>query len=286
MDRRKRRRLGQHFLRDPGLARSIVDLAQLTKADLCVEIGAGEGALTELLAERAGRLLALEVDEALMARLASRLGRAEHVELRRADARHFDFTTLPALVPAREGRVVVVGNLPYSVAKPILLRLIEARTALSLMVLMLQREVAERLAAGPGTKTYGSLSVLTQLYAEVHVAFTVSPGAFRPPPKVESSVLRLSVLPAPRAPLADEALFHRVVKAAFSQRRKNVANALAGGLQLTVEAVRAYLSAAGINPIRRAETLSLDEFARLTAFFAPILSGSGAPGDKINPLIG
>jgi len=283
MDRRKRRRLGQHFLRDSRIAQAIVDLADLSRADLCVEIGAGEGALTDLLAARAGRLLALEVDEALIAQLAPRLAGFDHIELRRADARQFDFTKLPALLPAREGRVVVVGNLPYSTAKPILLRLIEARAALSLLVLMLQRGVAERLAAPPGTKSYGGLSVLTQIYAEVRVAFTVPPGAFRPPPKVESSVLRLSVLPAPRVSLADETFFHRVVKAAFSHRRKSLANALAGGLRLTAEVARARLDAVGIDPTRRAETLSLEEFARLTAVLAPILSESGDPSDKINP---
>jgi len=284
MDRRKRRRLGQHFLRDPRVAGAIVEQAHLRKADLCVEIGAGEGVLTGLLAERAGRLLALEVDDALVAKLRPRLASSPHAEVRHADARSFDYSILPALKPSPAGRVVVVGNLPYSASKPILEHLVEARAAISEMVLTLQKEVAERVAAAPGSKRYGTLSVLTQLYCEVRLAMTIPPGAFRPPPKVESSVLRLRVLPAPRVPLADEVLFHRVVKAAFSQRRKNLANALAGGLRLSVEAARVYLSNAGIDPTRRAETLSLDEFARLTAFFAPILSGSGDPGDKIKAL--
>ncbi len=285
MDRRKRRRLGQHFLRDPRIAQSIVELAHLSKADLCVEIGAGEGALTGLLAERAGRLLALEVDDALVAKLRPRLALSPHVEVHHADARRFDYSILPRLKPLPAGRVVVVGNLPYSASKSILERLVEARALISEMVLTLQREVAERVAAAPGSKRFGTLSVLTQLYCEAELAMTVPPGAFRPPPKVESSVLRLSVLPAPRVLLADESLFHRVVKGAFSRRRKNVANALAGGFQLSVEAVRGYLSAAGIDPSRRAETLSLDEFARLTSLFAPILSGLADPGDKINPLM-
>lgn len=263
----RRRALGQHFLRDARIAQAIVEMARLTRADLCVEIGPGEGALTLLLAERAGRLLALEVDDALIVRLRPRL--ALHAEVRYADARSFDYSTLPGLRPSPQGRVVVVGNLPYSVSKPILARLVQARTAISEMILTLQKEVAERVAATPGSSRYGTLSVLTQLYCEVRLAMAIPPGAFRPPPEVDSAVLHLSVLPAPRVSLADEPFFHRVVKAAFSQRRKSLANALAGGLRLPVTAVRERLAATGIDPIRRAETLSLDEFSRLTAVFAP-----------------
>ncbi|MFQ5899445.1 MAG: 16S rRNA (adenine(1518)-N(6)/adenine(1519)-N(6))-dimethyltransferase RsmA [Candidatus Methylomirabilia bacterium] len=260
----KRRALGQHFLRDRRVAQAVVDLARLGKDDLCVEIGPGEGALTWLLAERAGRLVALEMDESLLAGLARQLARRDHVELRLADARRFDFTTVPALRPAQQGRVVVVGNLPYSVAKPILAQLLEARGAISEMVLMLQREVAERVAAPPGSKRYGALSLLCQLHCDIHLAFIVPPGAFRPPPRVDSAVVKLAALPASRLPLADEAVFRRVVKAAFSHRRKSLANALAGGLHLSVETSRGWLTAAGINPMRRAESLSLEEFARLT----------------------
>lgn len=265
----RRRALGQHFLRDTRIAQAIVEMARLTRADLCVEIGPGEGALTLLLAERAGRLLALEVDDALIARLRPRLALAPQVEVRHADARSFDYSTLSGLRPSPQGRVVVVGNLPYSVSKPILARLVQARTAISEMILTLQKEVAERVAAEPGSSRYGTLSVLTQLYCEVRLAMTIPPGAFRPPPEVDSAVLHLSVLPAPRVSLADEPFFHRVVKAAFSQRRKSLANALASGLRLPVTAVRERLAATGIDPIRRAETLSLDEFSRLTAVFAP-----------------
>jgi len=161
----------------------------------------------------------------------------------------------------------VVGNLPYSVAKPILGRLLEARSVVSEMVVMLQLEVAERVAAGPGSRRYGALSVRCQLGWDVRLAFTVPPGAFRPPPKVDSAVVHLSALPALRVQVANERLFHHVVKAAFSQRRKSLANALAGGLRLPVEAARERLVHAGIDPTRRAETLSLDDFARLAASF-------------------
>ena len=255
----KRRALGQHFLRDPGIARAIVDLVAPTAHDLVVEIGPGEGALTAELVRRAGRVIALEVDRELAAGLRARFADAEILE---ADARTWDYRSLAA---APNGRVLAVGNLPYSVGKPILTSLIAARTAITEMALMLQREVAERVAAPPGSKTYGSLSVLTQLYCDARVALRVPPAAFRPPPKVESAVLHLRVLPAPRVPLADERRFHVVVRAAFAQRRKMLANALAGGLGLPAGRVREAAEAAAIDAGRRAETLTILEFARLAA---------------------
>lgn len=273
----RRRALGQHFLRDPRIVRAIADLARLTREDLCLEIGPGEGALTSLLAERAGRLLALEVDERLIAGLRPRLASFPHAEVRHADARRFDYSTLPAFRPLSTGRVVVVGNLPYSVSKPILERLVDARTAIAEMVLTLQKEVAERVAAAPGSRRYGALSVLTKLHCEVRVAMVIPPGAFRPAPEVDSAVLHLRVLPAPCVPVGDERGFRRVVKAAFAQRRKNLANALAGGLGTSVATARQRLRAAGIDPERRAETLSLDEFARLSAAFAEF-GGIQGPG--------
>jgi 16S rRNA (adenine1518-N6/adenine1519-N6)-dimethyltransferase len=262
----RRRALGQHFLRDARIAETIVQTARLTPQDLCVEIGPGEGVLTFLLAARAGRLLALEVDEKLVEGLRARLASLPDVEVRLADARRFDYATLPALRPSPQGRVVIVGNLPYSVSKPILERLVAARTAVSEMVLTLQKEVAERVAAGPGSKRYGALSVLTQLYCDARLALAIPPGAFRPPPKVDSAVLHLRVLATPRVPVGDEGKFHRLVKAAFGQRRKTLANALAGGLGVSVATARQWLAAAGIDPGRRAETLSLEEFSRLNSF--------------------
>lgn len=255
----RRRALGQHFLRDAGIARAIVDLVSPTARDLVVEIGPGEGALTGELARRAGRVIALEIDPALVADLRARF---PGVEILEADARGWDYGTLRA---APDGRVLVVGNLPYSVAKPILQSLVTARTAIQEMALMLQREVAERVAAAPGGRIYGSLSVLTQLYCEVRVALRVPPGAFRPPPQVESAVLHLRVRPAPRVALADERRFATVVRAAFSQRRKTLANALAGGLGLPADRMRAAAEGAGLDPLRRAETLTIPEFAALVA---------------------
>lgn len=259
MSRDRRRALGQHFLRDTGIARAIVDLVAPTARDLVVEIGPGPGALTGELVQRAGRVLALEIDPALVAALHARF---PDVEVLQADARRWDYGALRA--PAG-GRVLVVGNLPYSVSKPILQALVAARTAIQEMALMLQREVAERVAAAPGGRTYGSLSILTQLSCDVRVALRVPPGAFRPPPKVESAVLHLRTRAEPRVPPADERRFASVVRAAFAQRRKTLANALAGGLGLPPERVRAAAAAAGIDPVRRAETLTIPEFATLAA---------------------
>jgi len=253
----KRRALGQHFLRDQAIARAIVDLVAPTAQDLVVEIGPGDGALTGLLAARAGRVIALEIDRALGAVLRER---QPAVEVLDADARSWDYAGLAA--PAG-GRVLILGNLPYSVGKPILTALVAARAAIDEMALMLQREVAERIAAPPGGKAYGSLSVFTQLHCDVRLAFRVPPGAFRPPPKVDSAVLHLRVLRAPRVPLVDPRRFESVVRAAFAQRRKMLANALGAGLGLPLDVVRRASAAAGVDPTRRAETLSLSEFAAL-----------------------
>lgn len=269
----KRRALGQHFLRDPGVARRIVDLVGPTARDAAVEIGPGEGALTAMLAAEAGRVVALEVDAALIDRLRARFADAPHVEVLASDARTHDYAQLDALRPDAGGRVLVVGNLPYSVGKPILAALVDAGPALAgrtrvEMALMLQREVAERVAAGPGSKTYGSLSVLTQVACDVRLAFAVPPGAFRPPPQVDSAVLHLRVRPAPPVSIDDPARFRQVVLAAFGQRRKSLANALSAGLGIAAERARGLVAAAGIDPARRAETLSLAEFARVAAPFS------------------
>ena len=243
----KRRALGQHFLRDGGIARAIVDLVAPTAADLAVEIGPGQGALTGELARRAGRVLALEVDRTLVERVRAAF---PAVEVLAADARAWDWTSLAR--PAG-GRALVVGNLPYSVGTTILTALTRAPRAIDAMALMLQREVAERVAAAPGNKVYGSLSVHVQLHWHVELALRVPPGAFRPPPKVESAVLRLTPLPGPRVDLPDEQHFEAVVRAAFARRRKTLANALATGLGLSVGATRDAATSAGVDPGRRVD---------------------------------
>lgn len=259
----KTRALGQHFLRDDAVAERIVALVAPTPKDLVLEIGPGQGALTGRLARAGGRLLALEVDATLAAPLMERFAGAPHVEIRLADARSFDYAGLPALKPDPGGRVLVVGNLPYSVGKPILMAMVEAGPAIDEMALMLQKEVAERIAAEPGGKTYGSLSVLTQTTCEARIAFRVPPGAFRPPPQVDSAVLHLRVRPVSLVSSLEAPQFRAVVLAAFSQRRKSLANALAAGLGMSVDRARMVCGDAAVDPGRRAETLSIDEFGRL-----------------------
>jgi 16S rRNA (adenine1518-N6/adenine1519-N6)-dimethyltransferase len=228
-------------------------------SDLVVEIGPGQGALTHELVHRAGRLIALEVDRVLIDALRRRWPGVEVLE---ADARTWEYGMLQR---PPGGRVLVVGNLPYSVSKPIVAALLEARAAIDTMALMLQREVAERLAAPPGGKVYGALSVLAQAVCGVELALRVPPGAFRPPPKVDSAVVRLTPRPHARVPPALEARFRAVVRAAFTSRRKTLANALAGGLGLSLAVVREAAARCGVDPARRAETLTIEEFVALAA---------------------
>jgi 16S rRNA (adenine1518-N6/adenine1519-N6)-dimethyltransferase len=265
--RGRTRALGQHFLRDRTVVDRVLELVAPTARDLVVEIGPGRGALTESLAARAGRLLALEIDGGLAAALQARFADAPSVEILQADARRFDYAGLRGRRPDPEGRVLVAGNLPYSVGKPILAALVESGAAIDEMTLMLQKEVADRVAAPPGSKTYGALSVLTQAAAAVRLAFPVPPGAFSPPPQVDSAVLHLRPHREPPVPLPDPRRFAAVVRAAFGQRRKSLANALAAGLAVPAETARDRCQAAGIDPGRRAETLSLAEFAHLALAF-------------------
>ena len=267
--RGKTRALGQHFLRDDAVAARIVDAVRPASRDLVLEIGPGRGALTGRLAAAAGRLIALEIDAALAARLRERFAGDERVEIAETDARTFDYSRVRQFLPDVAGRALVVGNLPYSVGKPILAALVEAGRAIDEMVLMLQREVAERVVAAPGGKDYGSLSVLTQIACEARLCFSVPPGAFAPPPQVDSAVIHLRPRAAPPVAIDDPARFRAVVRAGFAQRRKSLANALSAGLALPVERTRTLVSAAGIDPGRRAETLDLAEFARLASAFRP-----------------
>ncbi len=246
---RARRRFGQNFLVDPAAIAAIVSAVDPRPGDTVVEIGPGLGALTAPLASAAGRLHVIELDRDLAASLPARLPGAE-LCVHQGDVLRFDFDRLPA--PLR-----VVGNLPYNISTPILLRLVELADRLRDAHVMLQREVALRIAAGPDTPDYGRLSVVLQYRFEVVHLFDLGPHAFRPAPKVHSSVVRLLPRPAGRPRARDDRAFADVVQAAFAQRRKMLRNTLRGLFD------EARLEALGIDPAARAETLEVADFIRL-----------------------
>jgi 16S rRNA (adenine1518-N6/adenine1519-N6)-dimethyltransferase len=257
--RRPRRRWGQHFLCDPRIVQCIVDAAALDGATSVLEIGPGLGALTDRLAEVAAALHLIEIDPALAARLRERFAAQPSVQVVCGDV-----LALPLAERVPAG-AVVVANLPYNISTPVLVRLLELRRHLPRAVLMLQREVADRLLAGPGSRDRGALGVLVQTYAEVRLVTRVPRGAFLPPPRVESSVVEVRWQATPRTAVRDERLYRLVVRAAFGQRRKMLRNALAAlaGERMGRGGLEAVLAAAGVDPTARAETLDLAAFARI-----------------------
>jgi 16S rRNA (adenine1518-N6/adenine1519-N6)-dimethyltransferase len=262
---RPKKRFGQHFLVSPTILMGILRLAELTPDDVVLEVGAGTGTLTEALAGRVRRLLALELDRDLIVPLRQRFADRPHVEIIHADALTFDLAQLPKPIK-------VVANLPYGTAVAILTRLLTACTGLDSAVVMVQREVAARLYAMPGTKSYGSLTLLTQWYARAEKGFNVPPSAFSPPPKVSSTVVKIIPRPAPPVAVGDKALLFRVIHAAFAQRRKMLVNALRHAFQSFEPAtLRQILEHAGITPTRRGETLTLHEFAHLADAMRPFI---------------
>jgi 16S rRNA (adenine1518-N6/adenine1519-N6)-dimethyltransferase len=257
----RRKRFGQHFL-TPEWTRKLLGIIQPRPDETFLEIGPGPGALTLPLAARAARVVAIEIDRDLAGELRRRV--PGNVDVVQADVLRID---LEATLRAKGigPPVRVAGNLPYNVSSPILFRLLEVDRASGLFTdgtLMLQREVVDRLVARPGTKDYGVLSVLTQLQADVSRALVLPPGAFRPPPKVWSAVVRL-VFRQPNPEVRDLPAFERLVKGLFMQRRKTMLNSLKAVIGDGGEA-RAMLEAAGIDPSRRPETLDLPELVALS----------------------
>ncbi len=255
---RPKKSLGQNFLKDPHYLNKIVDTAQIGPDDQVLEIGPGLGHLTRLLAERAGKVLALELDERLIPRLHQEFSASQHVEVRTGDALVFPYAALP-------GTWKVVANLPYYISTAITQKLLAHHNKFSSLTLMLQKEVADRIASPPGCKEYGFLSVLVQLYTEPRIVFMVPAGAFTPRPEVDSAVINLMIREQIAVSGQGEDFFLRVVKAAFSQRRKTLRNALKK-LDVPGGKMDAVLRETGIDLGRRAETLTVEEFVRLSAF--------------------
>lgn len=259
---RPKKALGQNFLTDRNVLSRIVDAVELAPDDRVLEVGPGQGALTRLLAAQAAQVVAVELDRQLVPLLRREFAASGTVEIVEADILRADLADL--LSTRWPGRWKVAANLPYNISTPVLFQFMEHRHLFSHLVLMLQKEVGERLAAPPDCKEYGVLSVLCQLHFDIRREFLVKPGSFFPAPKVDSVVLRLVPLAEPRVAVRDEALFRRVVKAAFSQRRKTLWNCLKSAQFMADEKqLREVLTGCGIEPGRRGETLSLDEFARL-----------------------
>lgn len=271
---RPRKRLGQTFLIDAGVRDRIVEAAAVGPEDAVVEVGAGTGVLTEALAERAAALLAIEVDPALCRALRQTLGERPGVSVVCADALAYDFAA-GLRDHLRRDQAILVGNIPYAIASPLILHLLASAPRFSRLLLMVQREVAERLMAEPGTKSYGALTVLCRLRARIAGVLQVPRQAFFPRPRVDSTVIRLAPLPSTAPGPADPALFHRVVRGAFGQRRKMLRNALATALpERGRGAIEGALAATAIHPGRRGETLSVQDYLALADALA---AAGGAP---------
>ncbi|WP_173663284.1 16S rRNA (adenine(1518)-N(6)/adenine(1519)-N(6))-dimethyltransferase RsmA [Selenomonas sp. ND2010] len=261
---RMSKKLGQNFLIDASIVQGIVDAAEIQPGERVLEIGPGIGTLTQGLAEAGAEVTAVELDKKLPAVLAETLKAYDNVTIVPGDILKVN---IPEIMG--EGPFKVAANLPYYITTPILMTLLERHLPITRMVTMVQKEVAERMIAKPGSRTYGALSVAVQYYTEPEIVLDVPPRSFIPAPEVDSVVIACKVRETPAVDVMDEKMFFRVVKAAFGQRRKTLSNALKGG-GFPKEQVRDVMEAAGIEMTRRGETLSLEEFAKLADEFTKI----------------
>jgi len=260
--------LGQNFLNDNNVISNIVDTAEITKDDLVMEIGPGIGSMTEELASRAGRVIAVEIDKHLIPALKDNLKDFSNIEIINEDIMKVNAKEI--MSNEQSMSLKVVANLPYYITTPIIMKLLESENDIELMVFMVQKEVAQRMVARPGGKDYGALSVAVQYYAQPEKAFDVSPHCFIPQPDVESTIVKLKKNKKPPVDLKDKDIFFKVVKASFGQRRKTLLNALTnfGAFNKTKEEIREILNALNIDENARGETLSIEQFASLSNQFA------------------
>jgi 16S rRNA (adenine1518-N6/adenine1519-N6)-dimethyltransferase len=270
---RPRKSLGQHFLTDRRVLQRILAAASLSAADSVIEVGAGSGVLSKGLASAAGKVIAVEIDEGLCGHLRRRLKAYPNVEPVCGDILSLSPDELLARAQASPP-YVVVANLPYYIASAVLRHFLEAAQPPSRMIVMVQAEVGQSIAAPPGRMSL--LSVSVQFYAQAKVLFYVPPRAFHPPPKVRSAVIRLNVRPEPAVAVDDRQAFFRLVRAGFAAPRKQLRNALALGLSIDVASARSLLETASIDPSRRAQTLSLDEWGCLYRAWR----GNGRPSSQ------
>ncbi|MDQ0430864.1 16S rRNA (adenine1518-N6/adenine1519-N6)-dimethyltransferase [Planomicrobium stackebrandtii] len=265
-DLKVKKSLGQNFLIDPNILRKIVGQAKLTKNSAAIEIGPGIGALTEHLAREAGKVLAFEIDQRLLPVLEDTLSPYDNISIVHADILKTDVQAAIDSELAGYDDIVVVANLPYYVTTPIILKLLLEKLPIRGMVVMLQKEVAERITAKPGTKAYGSLSIAIQYYTQAEMALTVPKSVFLPQPNVDSAVIRMTKREVPEVEVIDEDFFFSVTRGSFVQRRKTILNNLQVAMPLGKEKKELILKAleeAGIDPTRRGETLTIKEFGLL-----------------------
>jgi len=253
---------GQHFLWQSQVVERIADAAELTKEDVVLEIGPGLGILTAALARRAGQVIAVEIDETLFLLLEETLKGYDNAQFVKGDARQVDYQKLLEDYAPGSTSCKVMGNLPYYISSPLIIRLLQGEFQKELLVFMVQKEVAQRMIARPGSKDYSSLSVVVQYLADLEMVFRVSPNAFCPPPEVDSAVIKLACREHPAVRVIDAEVFFQVVHTAFRYRRKTLRNALKEGVFLCPGEERVFTSS-GISPERRGETLELEEFALL-----------------------
>ncbi|MBI5236819.1 MAG: ribosomal RNA small subunit methyltransferase A [Deltaproteobacteria bacterium] len=258
---RPKKSLGQHFLSHQGIIRRIVETARIKAGDDVLEIGPGRGGLTKALIDAGASVIAIELDRDLCAGLRAKFSGNSGFELIEGDCLSISFSEI---AERKKGRLKLVSNLPYNISSPVLFKLMDERQSFSLMALMLQKEVALRIASGPDSKDYGILSVLLQTFFHVKKEFDVPPGFFYPRPKVASSVVRLMPIEGPNISPEQEGFYRKTVKTAFGQRRKTLLNVLKK-LCPDTDALNHALNHASIDPKRRAETLSIDEFIRLSS---------------------
>lgn len=264
-----KKNFGQNFLIDSNVLEKIAACAQVTKEDCVLEIGPGIGSLTQVLAEHARSVVAVEIDSTLIPILSQTLEGYDNIEIRNQDILKTDVDAL--IQEKNEGRPIkVVANLPYYITTPIIMDLLEQKHQIESITVMVQKEVAERMQAGPKEKEYGALSIAVQYYCDAHLDLIVQPSCFMPRPKVASAVITLRVLPQRKVEVADETLFFHLVKCAFGQRRKTLLNALhnQGNLGLDKETLTKIFVQLGWDVRVRGEALSITDFAALTKAIA------------------
>lgn len=259
------KRFGQNFLIDSHILEKIIEASEITREDCVLEIGPGIGTMTQYLAESAGRVIAVEIDQSLIPILSDTLSPYENVTVINEDILKLDINKL--VEEKNAGRPVkVVANLPYYITTPIIMGLFESHVPLKSITIMVQKEVADRMQVGPGTKDYGALSLAVQYYAKPEVVTYVSPSCFLPRPKVGSAVIRLTAFDKPPVETVDEGFLFSVIRASFNQRRKTLVNGLtnAAELHLTKKQVTDALEQMNLSPAVRGETLTLEQFAMLS----------------------